>query len=91
VLFVVYERTVPLEPRSQETCLGVGVLEIAPAHLASFKKPSEEGDAAHELLRDHQRLRSAATTPPHSNLSVVLYLPVPTVLNRCGDGFWDVL
>lgn len=72
MLFVVYERTVPLEPRSQETCLGVGVLEIASADLASLKETSEEGDSAHELLRDHQRLRSAATTPPHSNLSVVL-------------------
>jgi len=91
VLFVVYERTVPLEPCSQQACLGVGVLEIVPADLAPFKQASKKGDTAHEFPRNDQRLGSAAEAPPHSSFSVVLYLPVPTPLDRRRDALWDVL
>jgi len=51
-----------------------------------LKEAAKEADARHELLGYDKRLRASAKAAPHSHLSVVLYLPVPTPLNRCGDG-----
>jgi hypothetical protein len=51
-----------------------------------LEKATQEANAGHELLRYDKRVRASAKAAPHGNLSVVLYLPVPTPLNRCGDG-----
>jgi hypothetical protein len=91
VLFLSDERSVSFEPCSQKTSLGRRKLEVVPADLAPMKEATQEADTRHQLLRDDQRLRTPTKAAPHSDVSVMLYLPMTTPLNRCGYCVWSVL